>query len=146
MAGLMPCGRIPGSDQQLISLFWSFKNKMLSEFQNEKYTLDDWKELLSHYWSKLISFLDTITSKDQIVFGRYNDVRMDSYHKDNVLYIGDCAHGTSPQLGQGANLAVIDAFMLSQVLNIPDISVENVSEMLKIYEKLRKSHVSYLPG
>jgi len=33
-----------------------------------------------------------------------------------VLFIGDAAHGTSPQLGQGANLGLLDAHALAETL------------------------------
>jgi len=33
-----------------------------------------------------------------------------------VVFIGDAAHATSPQLGQGANLALVDAWVLASML------------------------------
>ena len=32
------------------------------------------------------------------------------------VFLGDCAHATSPQLGQGANLALVDAWVLGNVI------------------------------
>jgi len=36
------------------------------------------------------------------------------YHGDSTVFLGDCAHATSPQLGQGANLALVDAWQLAE--------------------------------
>jgi 2-polyprenyl-6-methoxyphenol hydroxylase-like FAD-dependent oxidoreductase len=60
-------------------------------------TLQCRKERLSTYWTKLTPLLDSIQTKDQLTFAHYNDVRMKKYHQGNILYIGDVAHGTSPQ-------------------------------------------------
>jgi 2-polyprenyl-6-methoxyphenol hydroxylase-like FAD-dependent oxidoreductase len=39
-----------------------------------------------------------------------------------VLFIGDAAHGTSPQLGQGANLGLMDAWVLAKTIaDAPDL-------------------------
>ncbi|HAV49014.1 MAG TPA: glutamate synthase, partial [Brevundimonas sp.] len=35
---------------------------------------------------------------------------------DRLSVIGDAAHSTSPQLGQGVNMGLLDAFALSQAL------------------------------
>ena len=36
------------------------------------------------------------------------------YHGSSTVFLGDCAHATSPQLGQGANLALVDAWQLAE--------------------------------
>ena len=38
------------------------------------------------------------------------------YDWGDSVFLGDCAHATSPQLGQGANLALVDAWKLSQAM------------------------------
>ena len=53
-----------------------------------------------------------------------------------VALLGDAAHATSPFIGQGANMAMIDAFCLGRQLARDDISV---AEALLKYEKKRKS-------
>ncbi|MBS0525306.1 MAG: FAD-dependent monooxygenase [Proteobacteria bacterium] len=46
----------------------------------------------------------------------YRDVALPQWNDGPILFIGDAAHGTSPQLGQGANLGLIDAWTLARVL------------------------------
>ena len=47
-------------------------------------------------------------------FDQYRDVWVGRWNRDATLLIGDAAHGTSPQLGQGANLALVDAVELGE--------------------------------
>jgi len=50
--------------------------------------------------------------------------------------LGDAAHATAPFIGQGANMAMMDAFCLGRLLARDDISV---AEALLKYEEKRKS-------
>jgi 2-polyprenyl-6-methoxyphenol hydroxylase-like FAD-dependent oxidoreductase len=51
----------------------------------------------------------------------YRDVFMPRWRQGRVIFIGDAAHGTSPQLGQGANLGLLDAFYLARSLTGDDV-------------------------
>jgi len=46
----------------------------------------------------------------------YRNVVLPRWNTGPVLFIGDAAHGTSPQLGQGANLGLVDAWMLAHTV------------------------------
>jgi len=46
----------------------------------------------------------------------YRNVALPRWSDGPILFIGDAAHGTSPQLGQGANLALADAWTLADTL------------------------------
>ena len=41
---------------------------------------------------------------------------MKPWHRGRVICIGDAAHATSPQLGQGVNLALVDAQVIARCL------------------------------
>ena len=80
-----------------------------------------------------------ITDFDQLVFATYADVRMFPWHHGRVAIIGDAAHATSPQLGQGANLALVDALVLARCLAL-DV---NVAAALAAYTAARRAHLNY---
>jgi len=85
------------------------------------------------------SVLAHIGSPEQLTFASYADIQMHHWHDGRVVCIGDCAHATSPQLGQGANLALVDAAVLAQCMAAQD----NISAALVSYSQKRRSHLHY---
>jgi 2-polyprenyl-6-methoxyphenol hydroxylase-like FAD-dependent oxidoreductase len=83
-----------------------------------------------------------INSPDQLTYASYADVRMPYWHDRQVVCIGDCAHATSPQLGQGANLALVDAMTLACCFSAGD----SVPATLAAYSRKRKAHLRYYQG
>src|SRR5262249_53461060 len=73
------------------------------------------------------------------VFTRYHDVAMRPWHSDRIVFIGDAAHATSPQLGQGANLALMDSLALADAV----IAAPDVPSALASYSDARKHHLAY---
>ncbi len=137
MIGLLPTGKLPNSKQELVSLFWSLPVSMLNSLS--EFDLDNWKDKCAQQWPLTESILDQIGCKEQIAFATYRDVKMRQFNHKQVVYIGDAAHGMSPQLGQGANMALIDAYFLSKII-CKKASIEN---SLKQYNQLRIKHINY---
>jgi len=73
------------------------------------------------------------------VFAAYADVRMNAWHDRRVVVIGDAAHATSPQLGQGANLGLIDAAALARCIAMH----ERIESALAAYTAARRAHLGY---
>ena len=44
-----------------------------------------------------------------MLYDELQDVRVESWHEGPVFLIGDAAHAMTPNLGQGANSAMVDA-------------------------------------
>ncbi|KAK7693986.1 hypothetical protein QCA50_003561 [Cerrena zonata] len=55
-----------------------------------------------------------------------------------VALLGDSAHAMVPYIGAGAGQAIEDAFILGRLLASPLVSRNNVANVLKVYEDIRK--------
>ena len=64
---------------------------------------------------------------------------MRRWHDDRIVFIGDAAHCTSPQLGQGANLGLVDALTLAACLK----ETPGLGEALARYTRTRKKHTEF---
>jgi 2-polyprenyl-6-methoxyphenol hydroxylase-like FAD-dependent oxidoreductase len=61
--------------------------------------------------------LDQVSNNEDLLLDPIEEVRLRNWVKNRVVLIGDAAHALTPNLGQGAALAIEDAIQLSQHLN-----------------------------
>lgn len=138
MLGLLPTGRTPSmskEDPTLVSLFWSLDMNTVSQVR--QHGLEHWKEQVVALEPRTRRLLDTLQSLDQLIPASYSDTFMPTLYdaETYTAFVGDCAHATSPQLGQGANLALVDAWVLSKAI---DAHQGNVIPALHQYDHERK--------
>ena len=81
--------------------------------------------------------LAQIERPEQVLFAAYHDVVMRRWDGEGLVHVGDAAHATSPQLGQGANMALLDAHALALALRQTD----GVEPALRTFVRLRGRHV-----
>ncbi len=67
--------------------------------------------------------------------------RLDSWHKDQACLIGDAAHATTPNMGQGACQGIEDAYYLAQLIHK---EAPNLTEAFKDFEAQRRAKVDYV--
>jgi 2-polyprenyl-6-methoxyphenol hydroxylase-like FAD-dependent oxidoreductase len=137
MFGLLPTGRAPGGDDLVVSVFWSIRADRVAAFRERG--LAAWRAEAVALDPRTEPILDQIRSIDQLAFTQYRDVRMRRWHGERIVFIGDAAHATSPQLGQGANLALWDAMCLDEAL----ADRSDVSAALAAYTAMRRRHLNY---
>ena len=141
MAGYMPSGRNQQDSRKKFSFFWSFHSKNYEKWVRDEITLDQIKsELLELDPNFSKHVLDQIKTKEQLQFANYKNVKSKNPGKRNIILIGDSFHATSPVLGQGTNLALTDALVLSQCLS----KIDKMSLALKEFTTLRRSPCNFI--
>lgn len=135
MIGVLP---ISASD---VAFFWSVEHHRFNEWRNRE--LAEWKQQVTTLWPDTAPLLDSIDEHSDLAEATYRDVVMQPWSRGHVVFIGDAAHGTSPQLGQGANLALIDSMVLGHVIAAMGGDPQRVEQMLRRFERMRWSQVTY---
>jgi 2-polyprenyl-6-methoxyphenol hydroxylase-like FAD-dependent oxidoreductase len=138
MIGILPVGRAPGAgDTPCVAFFWSLR---LADYESESNSgLDALKARVLSLWPEAEPIVQEIACFEDLALATYRDVSLRRCRTERVLVIGDAAHGTSPQLGQGANLALIDAITLAHHLK----QTADVDAALARYERARRLHVAF---
>jgi 2-polyprenyl-6-methoxyphenol hydroxylase-like FAD-dependent oxidoreductase len=105
MIGVLPVG------PKEVSVFWSVPVAEQDAFFSGDFAA--WKARVESHWPQTAPLLAELPSADVFARAVYRDVTVGRWHRGACILIGDAAHGTSPQLGQGANLAIIDGVELA---------------------------------
>lgn len=137
MLGLLPTGMAPGRDAPVVSLFWSMRADRVDAWRAAG--LAAWRDQVLAFEPAAEPIVAQIADLAQLTFARYRDVAMSPWHAERVAFIGDAAHATSPQLGQGANLALVDALALADAL----ADAPTVDAALAAYSRARRRHLAY---
>jgi 2-polyprenyl-6-methoxyphenol hydroxylase-like FAD-dependent oxidoreductase len=114
MTGVLPIGMSPGSTRPQAAFFWLLRADRLAAWR--KRGLEAWKSEVLSLWPATAALLDQIVSTEQLAFARYAHRTLRRPAEPALIHIGDAWHSTSPQLGQGANMALLDAWALAKAL------------------------------
>jgi len=135
MTGVLPIGRAPGFARPQAALFWSLRADRLEAWRAAG--LVAWKDEVAGLWPSTEPLLAQIDDPEQLTFARYAHRTLATPVGPGLAHIGDAWHSTSPQLGQGANMALLDAYALAKaVRETPDLP-----GALGRYVGLRQRHV-----
>jgi 2-polyprenyl-6-methoxyphenol hydroxylase-like FAD-dependent oxidoreductase len=135
MVGVLPIGARAGGSGPEAAFFWSMKRVDYPAWQETP--LGQWKDEVLALWPKTRVLLDRITSRDELTFARYAHRTLKHPVSDRMIAIGDAWHSASPQLGQGANMALLDAWGLARGLE----QGRTLAEALRLARGWRHDHV-----
>jgi 2-polyprenyl-6-methoxyphenol hydroxylase-like FAD-dependent oxidoreductase len=137
MFGLLPTGVGPGEGAAtpLVSIFWSIRGDRVAAWRDAG--LDAWKKDALSLAPRAEPLLATVTSPEQMLYATYHHVAMNRWNTHDVVYLGDAAHAMSPQLGQGCNLALFDAWTLAECI----ADHESLATALRAYSAARHDHL-----
>jgi 2-polyprenyl-6-methoxyphenol hydroxylase-like FAD-dependent oxidoreductase len=119
----------------MAAFFWSIKPRDADRVRAEG--LDAWKDRVLSLWPDCEAFTSQIRSFEQLSLAQYGHHTLAIPAGRRLAVIGDAAHSTSPQLGQGANMALLDAAALAFALE----RAASVDDALDAYARSRRRHV-----
>ena len=137
LLGFLPCGLGPRrvGEVPLVSLFWSVP---VRDF-GQPFNLAQWKARVLELEPRAEELLGQIQDSRQLLPASYFDVSLPRFDAPRMVFIGDAAHATSPQLGQGTNLALEDARVLAACVS----GSRDLQTGLARFTRARLAHVRF---
>jgi salicylate hydroxylase len=135
MAGILPVGRADADSPALAAFFWSLRRDRVESWRAT--AIGDWRREVAGLWPEAAAAIADIVDHRQLIFATYEHFTLRTPWAGRLVHIGDAAHSTSPQLGQGGNMALLDALALARALQ----SDGDVTQRLRLYARMRFWHV-----
>ena len=136
MAGVLPLGGAEADPTFRLAYFWSLRADRFDDWRAAP--LEDWKAEAATLWPETRPILDQIDAHGDLVEAVYRHRTLARPVDGRLIHLGDSWHATSPQLGQGANMALLDAASLALSLR----EAPHVEEGLRQYALRRGAHVA----
>jgi 2-polyprenyl-6-methoxyphenol hydroxylase-like FAD-dependent oxidoreductase len=125
---------MPGRQGAVAAIFWSLPRAALDRWGETD--IEVWKAEVTGLWPDMAPFLATLRSPADMTPARYSHGTLRRPWSPGLVHIGDAAHRASPQLGQGANMALLDALALAAALE-----GATGDAALAAYARMRRWHV-----
>jgi len=136
MIGLLPVGKRVDHDGEWLTFFFSLPGEQVDRFDAN--ALSNLHRRVATLWPEAASLLEGIDAPEQLQRARYRDVVLRHPVQGRLVFVGDAAHAMSPQLGQGVNMALLDAEALADAL----AEHASLSEALAGYARRRRDHLA----
>ena len=95
--------------QKMSSVVWTIENSMQLDLKRKNTFLKEFEKRYNGHFGKILNFSKPVTYNLN-VFYCYN------YFKNRIILIGDACQAIHPIAGQGLNLGIRDAYILSNTL------------------------------
>ncbi|MEN7341623.1 MAG: NAD(P)/FAD-dependent oxidoreductase [Pseudomonadota bacterium] len=135
MMGILPVLKYEGGYKA--ALYWSVKIANVEDAGDAEYAAI--KQQIIDFWPEAASSIEPL-AKDDFIAAMYRDVWTPRPFRERLIMIGDACHATSPQLGQGCTMALLDAYCLAQCFD----SNDSIEIALNRWWRLRKRQLRYV--
>ena len=103
---------------------------------------DDFRALFERFTDDRVRrVFAQLQSADGIISTEIEEVRLERWVQGRVALLGDAAHAMTPNIGQGAGMAMEDAEVLAEELESARRGAEAVEQALESYARRRKPRV-----
>lgn len=134
MIGMLPVGTRPDDPVRRLSFFWSAPVTSLDAGIDDAHR---WRDEVAAVWPEAAGRLQATPVPGGLAVARYRDTVHRRWLNRRAVLLGDAAHAMSPQLGQGVNMALLDALALRNALRAGD----SLAAALATYQRQRRAHV-----
>lgn len=135
MAGVMPSGSLAEGGHRTVTYFWSIRGNQHDAWRAAPLT--HWRDAALALWPETDRLLAPLKTHLDLTFARYRHRTHWPAVSGRIVHLGDSWHAASPQLGQGANMALLDAFALARAIG----RKADLRDALADYAGMRASHV-----
>jgi 2-polyprenyl-6-methoxyphenol hydroxylase-like FAD-dependent oxidoreductase len=136
MIGLLPVGQRADVEGRWLTFFFSLPGDQVDAF--DRAALIRMRERIRQLWPEALPLVEPIEDPATLHRARYRDVVLRTPISGRCIFIGDAAHAMSPQLGQGVNMALLDAQALADALS----ATADVAVALCNYARMRRRHLA----
>lgn len=137
MVGVLPVGHLPGNETPLVTLFWSLRPEDHPHLLAGGF--EAWRAAVTAIWPQAANLLERVTDFSAFALARYAQFTLRVPFAEGTVFIGDAAHSTSPQLGAGVTMAMLDAAALTDALTASD----GLPAAQLAYAGLRNRHIRF---
>lgn len=135
MAGVMPSGSVTEGAPPTVTYFWSIRGDRHAAWRAAPLT--HWRDAALALWPETERLLAPLKTHTELTFARYSHRTHWPAVSGRMVHLGDSWHAASPQLGQGANMALLDACALARAIG----RKQDVRDALADYARMRAGHV-----
>lgn len=135
MVGVLPIGCLPGGGARKAAVFWSLTPEELTDWRTAP--IEAWREAATRLWPEAAPYIEGVRAHSEMTPAFYSHGSLRDPVQRGLVHIGDAAHRASPQLGQGANMALLDGWALAEALR----NEADLTAALSRYHRSRKRHL-----